>query len=88
MAELDELRALAAAYRDAASHEWADGTRRHWTFKGARELHTFMLALCGRIDALEAELLPEGPAALAQARREVEVLEARIVALQTGDCPL
>ena len=84
---MDELQRLADAYRDAASHEWADGTRRHWYFPGAPQIYAWMTAVNARVAALEAELQPEGPFALQAAQRKVDELEGRLKAQQEGELP-
>ena len=87
-------REIAAQYLDWASHRSGDGVR-HWQPHSKALVYQFMLAQCAETDALRAELAalraelaPEGPVLLARKCAEVEVLEQRINALMTGECPV
>ena len=49
---------------------------------------TDLIRIMDQLAELKAELQPEGPIALAASRRQVEVLEARIQGLLSGECPV
>lgn len=83
---MDNLNAIIADFRATASFVDDDG-RQWWPRHSDRLLHSALVEIARRLDVLDAELQPEGPAALRSSTRQVEALEQRLEALQSGEMP-